>query len=90
MTAQERFNTITRIIVRAEAMGIGIGTRITEILDVENADKQFHLRLADWLAADDTNFAHDFAGIQANMNRTTCKVENFFVPRFAGHEEGVT
>ena len=88
MNEADRLNTISRIIERADALGISKGTRITKVLDIENACKQFNLRLADWLAADDFNFAHDFTGIQANINRITCKIENHFVPRYAGSCHG--
>lgn len=88
MDSMERFNTIVRIIERAEAMGITKGTRITRIMDLENADKQFMLRLDDFLAADELDFCHDFNGIQCNMNRLTGRVENLFVPRFAGAPRG--
>lgn len=40
------------------------------------------LRLADWLAADQFNFAHDLYGIDENMNRETGKLDNCFLPRF--------
>jgi len=88
MDSMERFNTIVRIIERAEAMGIAKGTRITRIMDLENADKQFALRLDDFLAADELDFCHDFNGIQCNMNRLTGRVESLFVPRFAGAPRG--
>ena len=88
MDSMERFNTIVRIVERAEAMGIDKGTRITRIMDMENADKQFALRLDDFLAADELDFCHDFNGIQCNMNRLTGRVENLFVPRFAGTPSG--
>ncbi len=44
----KRFETILHIIMRAEAMGIDRGERITKIMDMENADKQFALRLDDF------------------------------------------
>ena len=74
---------IVKIIERAEDMGIGYGDRITKIIDLENAHKQFNMDFADWLAADDDNFAHDFIGIQNHINRKTGMCEDFFVPRFA-------
>lgn len=77
------FEVILKVIERADAMGIGFGDRVTRLLDIENANKQFNMDFADWLAADDFNFAHDFMGIQAHMNRETGKCEDFFVPRFA-------
>lgn len=41
------------------------------------------LRLADLLAADDFNFAHDINGIRRNLNRDTGKLMNCFSPRFS-------
>lgn len=81
---KERFEKTIKIIERAEAMGIGIGDRITRILDMENADKEFNLRLDEFLNADDTNFIHDFCGIQAHMDRKNMKMGDCFVPRFSG------
>ena len=40
------------------------------------------LRLADLLAADDFNFAHDAFGIARHLNRTNGQLENCFLPRF--------
>lgn len=41
------------------------------------------LRLRDLLDADDTNFLHDIGGIAWNMDRTTGRLKNHFVPRYA-------
>lgn len=41
------------------------------------------LRLADFLAADDFNFAHDWFGIRRNLDRATGALINCFLPRFA-------
>lgn len=76
----------TAILDRAKAMGITWGGRMTQAMDIMNADDQFDLDLEDWLNADDENFAHDFIGIQNHMNRETMRCENFFVPRFAYRE----
>lgn len=40
-------------------------------------------KIAELLPADDFNFAHDVAGIRRRINRTTGKLENYFLPRFA-------
>ncbi len=40
------------------------------------------LRLADLLAADDFNFAHDVFGIMRHIDRRTGRLDNHFVPRF--------
>ena len=81
-----RFERKIQIIERAEKMGIVSkrDDRIDRILDLDNADKQFNLRLDDFLDADDENFAHDWIGIHNHMNRETGKCEDYFVPRFAG------
>lgn len=83
MTRKEEFETIVKICERAEKMDISAGERITLIMDLENAHKDVGLNLAGLLAADDMNFAHDVAGIQRHMNRSTGKLEDFFVPRYA-------
>ncbi len=41
------------------------------------------LRLADLLAADDFNFAHDVIGISRHLDRETGKLPETFLPRFA-------
>ena len=41
------------------------------------------LRLADLLAADKFNFAHDVIGIANHLDRKTGKLRNCFVPRFS-------
>lgn len=40
------------------------------------------LRLADMLAADDFNFAHDWSGIRRHLNRETGQMLSCFLPRF--------
>lgn len=52
--------------------------RISNIMDIKSADRQFNLRFDEWLESDDENFFHDFLGI-------TCTFGSF-VPRFAGGE----
>lgn len=41
------------------------------------------LKLAELLAADDFNFSHDVAGIYRHLDRTTGKLLDCFLPRFA-------
>lgn len=41
------------------------------------------LRLAELLAADDVNFAHDVFGIYRHINRETGALNDFFSPRFS-------
>ena len=41
------------------------------------------LRLEELLGADDFNFAHDFYGIQAHLDRQSGELRDCFVPRFS-------
>ena len=49
--------------------------------------KSCPLRLADMLAADDSNFIHDIVGIERHLNRRTFELEDCFLPRFADFRE---
>jgi hypothetical protein len=80
---KERFEILLVIAKRAEAMGINVGGRLTLLMDLENADNEFTLRLEELLSAENSDFTHDIVGIQRHINRETGKIENFFVPRFA-------
>lgn len=73
---------IIKIIDRAADMHIIFHDRSTLLMDLENADNQFNLRLGDLLNADTFNFGHDVIGIQQYINRSTGAV-NGFIPRFA-------
>jgi hypothetical protein len=88
----DKINTIVKIIERAEPIArrhhIHLD-RLTSIMDVENANDQYPLDLDAWLAADDSNFVHDFFGIRANINRETGVLDNCFVPRFYRQVEPV-
>ena len=93
--SKERFEKQYQIVLRAEAMGIGVGDRTTKLMDVEMADGKFNLKLDELLNVSDEDFAHDFCGIQANIDRNTVRHSengfdyenisfNLFLPRFAG------
>lgn len=72
--------------IRERAIKLGWkGDVLSLSMDIESADLKFHLRLDDWLHADDYNFLHDIAGITSNIDRTDYPATNFnfFVPRFA-------
>ncbi len=71
---------------RAENKGLMAFDRLSLMMDLECADDEFNLRLDELLQADNFNFSHDIVGIQNNLNRETKKMENFFVPRYAGNE----
>lgn len=80
---RERMLMIFEALARAKKLGIGIGDNLTKVMDIDCACDKFGLRLREMIDADDENFAHDFIGIQTNINRQTKEFENFFVPRFA-------
>lgn len=84
MKDKERFMTYVKIAQRAEGMDLYNGERFTFLMDIENADNAFNLRLEELLNADDFNFAHDIIGIVNNINRNT-KDFGLFVPRFANN-----
>lgn len=83
MKDKERFLMYVKVAERAEQMGIYDGERLSLLMDIENADKVFNLKLEDWLNADNFNFAHDIVGIVNNIDRRNPTDFNLFVPRFA-------
>ncbi len=87
MLKKEQYELIDKIIGRATELNILCSSRVTALIDIEKATEHFNLRLEDFLAADVANFAHDFIGIQANIDRQSDgKNFNLFVPRFSGEE----
>ena len=85
MKTKEKFMMYVKLAERAEQMGIYNGERFSLLMDIENADKAFNLRLEELLNADNFNFAHDIVGIVNNINRRNPTDFNLFVPRFAGN-----
>ena len=49
MKNKERFMMYVKIAERAEDMEIYHGERFSLLMDIENADKAFNLRLEEWL-----------------------------------------
>ena len=91
MEMKDRFQKIYEISLRAKQLFPEID-RVTIMIDIENADKQFNLRLDELLNADEYEFAHDICGIYKNMERDIespnyGRVGNLFVPRFAERKE---
>jgi hypothetical protein len=82
MRDREKFMMYVKIAQRAEGMDLYYGDRFSFLMDLENADKVFDLRLEDLLNADDFNFAHDIVGIVNNIDRKTLEFHHF-LPRFA-------
>lgn len=86
MGSTERYQQYVAVCDRAKKLTGFDGDRIGTLMDIESADRKFHLRMEDWLAADDFNFLHDFIGIQSNINRADgfpATDFGLFVPRFA-------
>ena len=81
---QNSYLKYVEICERAEKLGICKNDRMSALMDIESADRKFRLRLEDWLKADDFNFAHDFCGIQDNIERDGFPATDFgfFVPRY--------
>lgn len=72
-----------RAVKMAEKIGIKYN-QMTAIADIDACHSNgTPLKLAELLAADDANFAHDVFGIRQNINRETGKLENCFLPRYA-------
>lgn len=85
MKTKEKFMMYVKVAQRAEGMGIYTGERFTLLMDLENADNAFNLRLEELLNADDVNFAHDVLGIVNNIDRHNPTDFNLFIPRYAGN-----
>lgn len=78
---------IHRIVKRAVKEAESIGSNYAQ-MDCEMDITATHangcpLRLSELLKADKFNFCHDIFGIRGHLNRTTGKLENCFLPRFA-------
>ncbi len=59
-------------------------TRMDIIMDIEATHSNgCLLKLKELLDAKDFYFSHDLIGILNNLNRTTGKLENCFLPRYA-------
>ena len=85
MKTKEKMMMYVKIAERAENMGIYYGERFTLLMDLENADNVFNLRLKDLLNADNFNFSHDIVGIANNINRKNPTDFGLFVPRYASN-----
>ena len=77
-------NIISSIASRAVRGGIyPDGYEMDAEMDISTVHLCCPLRLGDLLAADVFDFAHDMVGIRDRLNRQTCNLEHFFLPRFA-------
>lgn len=82
---KEEYLKIAKIAERAEKMEALAFDRLSLIMDLQNVHEKVGLRLDELLNADEFNFLHDIVGIQNNMNRETCELENCFSPRYSKH-----
>lgn len=87
--SQQEFDLIHAIAQRAEKLGLTtIEQRITTMMDLSVTHLNgCPLHLAELLDGEAQDFAHDLGGIRRHLNRETGKLEDFFLPRFAAHQE---
>lgn len=80
---KEKLETITRIMNRAEGLGIMLQTpnpRVTLALDLDYALNDVQIKELEGF--NDESFSHDIIGIQRYMNRDNLTLEDdMFVPR---------
>ena len=77
---------INKIVARGEKMGLfnpRETARYIPMMDINLAHEHFNLDLQGLLEAEPYDFAHDFQGIRANVNRSNLTFENHFLPRYA-------
>lgn len=78
------------LVVRAIAersVELGIHKKVLDAeMDIAATAYFVPLRLTELRDADDFNFIHDLGGIRGHLNRETGLLENFFLPRFAAHQ----
>lgn len=85
-TVKEDYELINKIVLRALVLCAKNGVqydRMTAFMDISATHEFQPLRLADLLAADEFNFAHDVLGIRENMDRKVGRLANCFLPRFS-------
>lgn len=83
-TSPLELEVINKIVNRAlKTLRLRQLTPLCMTMDLIAVDQDCGLAFSGLLAADDFDFVHDIYGIDKNMNRTTGKLENEFVPRFA-------
>jgi len=91
MTTSSELTTISKIVDRAESLGLLHKfrySRLTCMMDVAAVhDDITPLRLDDLLAADKFNFIHDITGIARHLHRDSDRAKRYltggFIPRFS-------
>ena len=74
---------IMNIVKSADENKLLFFDRISLLMDLQLATKEFNLDLDKLLNAPDLDFSHDISGIQRNLNRETKEFENEFLPRYS-------
>lgn len=84
---KNEYKIISMIVKRAVAMARDIGDTYTPMdahMDITACHSNgCALNLLELAKADDFNFAHDVFGIRRHINRTTGKLKDCFLPRYA-------
>jgi hypothetical protein len=82
LTADDRLNAL-EVAKRATTLIPGID-RMSVLMDLSVVhNHHYKLDFERMASADDFNLAHDIAGIAYHLNRSTGKLRDCFVPRFA-------
>ena len=85
-TTKEEFDIIAQIVSRAAEFYSDM-ERIVLAMDITAAHENgCPLKLGELLAAPDSDFFHDIAGITRHINRETGELEDFFLPRYADNQ----
>jgi hypothetical protein len=74
---------VQAVMIRAGKMGIAPKDRMSCFMDIEAANVGTPLDFDKWLAFPDFDFAHDFNGIRAHIDRTSGDIADCFLPRCA-------
>ena len=84
-TTIDEIELIGKIAERAQKIAEEQGYKTDQLswfMDIEAAHLDIGLDLTGLLNADNFNFTHDISGIHVNLNHTTRKLENEFLPRY--------
>lgn len=84
MRLDERIALIGKIVERAEKLDLLMFDRFELFMDLICVDAECDLELNEFLKADEFEFTYDVVGIQKNMDRVNKKLNNSFLPMFAG------
>lgn len=80
----ENKESIKGIVDRADKNNLLQFDRLSLMMDLDLAVKEFNLKVDELLEADDFNFAHDIVGIQNHIDRQNKIFINHFLPRYSG------